>query len=143
LDVNLRQNFHSASVIRESVKRSNALKLNDEEWPIVSAALGISDSLTRHAIERLAIENGLRCIVLTRGPLGSWLWLDGAWDEQHPEPIEAVDTVGAGDAFTAAIIAGLLRGEPLKQLHRRASRIAAYVCTQRGATPELPAQLME
>jgi fructokinase len=138
LDVNLRQNFFSPAVIRESVQRSNAIKLNDEEWPVVSAVLDAPTELSRHSVEALAARNKLRCVALTHGARGSWIWLDGQWDEQSPEPIHAVDTVGAGDAFIAALISGLLRSEALPTLHERASRIAAYVCTQRGATPMLP-----
>ncbi|MCU0708133.1 MAG: carbohydrate kinase [Pirellula sp.] len=142
LDVNLRQNFYDEVVLRESVLRSNALKLNDEEWPIVSSCLGIDSEPHRKNIEAMAAQYGLRCIVLTRGKQGSWIWLDGEWDECVPTPIDAADTVGAGDAFTAAVVAGLLRGEPVSKLHRRASRIASYVCTQRGATPPLPTWLL-
>ena len=138
LDVNLRQHFFGPAVIRESVDRSNAIKLNDEEWPVVSAALDAPAELSRHSVESLATRHRLRCVALTHGARGSWIWLDGQWDEQSPEPIQAVDTVGAGDAFTAALIAGLLRGDTLSVLHERASRLAAYVCTQRGATPTLP-----
>jgi fructokinase len=52
--------------------------------------------------------------------------------------VEVVDTVGAGDSFTAALILGLLRDESLEVIHRRASGIASYVCGQRRAAPELP-----
>lgn len=138
LDVNLRGNFYDDDVIRESIQRANALKLNNDEWPIVTAALGESLPMDRRGVERFAEVHSLRCIALTRGDEGSWVWLDGRWDEQVPEPVRAVDTVGAGDAFTAALIAGLLHSQPLSKLHARASRIAAYVCTQRGATPTLP-----
>jgi fructokinase len=49
--------------------------------------------------------------------------------------------VGAGDAFTAALIMGILNQRPLSQIHGQASRIAAYVCTQRGAVVPLPESL--
>jgi len=142
LDVNLRANFHDAEVIRESIRQANALKLNNDEWPTVTQAVGETHPMTRQGIQQLAQQHNLRCIALTRGHEGSWIWLDGQWDEQIPQAIQAADTVGAGDAFTAALIAGLLRGEPLSTLHERASRIAAFVCTQRGATPKLPESLM-
>ena len=142
LDVNLRANFYDADVIRESIRRANALKLNNDEWPIVTAAFGKALPMTRQGIQQLAQQHNLRCVALTRGHEGSWIWLDGKWDEQTSERIPALDTVGAGDAFTAALIAGLLRVEPLSTLHERASRIAAYVCTQRGATPKLPERFL-
>jgi fructokinase len=138
LDVNLRANFYDASIIRESIGLANALKLNNDEWPTVTASLGESLPMNRQGIQQLAQQHNLRCIALTRGHGGSSIWLDGQWDEQIPQAIQAVDTVGAGDAFTAALIAGLLGRESLSRLHERASRIAAYVCTQRGATPQLP-----
>jgi fructokinase len=52
-----------------------------------------------------------------------------------------VDTVGAGDAFTAAVIVGLLRDEALEAIHDHAARLAAFVCGHRGATPAIPAAL--
>lgn len=143
LDVNLRANFYDDGVIRESIRRANALKLNNDEWPIVTAALGQTLPMNRDGLQQLAEQHSLRCIALTRGHAGSWVWLDGQWDEQIPESVHAVDTVGAGDAFTAALIAGLLHNQPLSTLHARASRVAAYVCTQRGATPMLPDRLMK
>ncbi|MFN9913502.1 MAG: carbohydrate kinase family protein [Pirellulaceae bacterium] len=143
LDVNLRANFYDDDVIRESIQRANALKLNNDEWPVVTAALGETLSMDRQGMQQLADRYELRCIALTRGHLGSLLWLDGQFDQQVPEAVQAVDTVGAGDAFTAALIAGLLKGQSLSKLHQRASRIAAYVCTQRGATPTIPISLVK
>jgi len=52
--------------------------------------------------------------------------------------VNVVDTVGAGDAFTAVLVMGLLKGFHLKKRHKNATKIAAFVCTQKGATPELP-----
>ena len=51
------------------------------------------------------------------------------------------DTVGAGDAFTAALVLGRLRNDPLDRINRRACEVAAYVCSQAGATPPLPEEL--
>jgi len=51
------------------------------------------------------------------------------------------DAVGAGDAFTAALVVGVLKGDPLDRINGTANEVAAYVCTQPGATPRLPAEL--
>jgi fructokinase len=78
---------------------------------------------------------------LTRGSEGSAVFLDGRWDVQPALRVTAIDTVGAGDSFTAALIMGILNQRPLSQIHAQAARIAAYVCTQRGAVVPLPASL--
>ncbi len=73
------------------------------------------------------------------------IYHDGRWDVKTGSPIDAaevIDTVGAGDSFSAALIMGLLHGEDLPKIHQRAARIAAYVCTQRGAVPLPPEDLL-
>jgi fructokinase len=55
--------------------------------------------------------------------------------------VKVVDTVGAGDSFTAAVALGMLAGWPMDEIHRGASEVAAFVCSQPGGTPELPEQL--
>jgi fructokinase len=83
----------------------------------------------------------LRLAALTRGAGGSLL-LSGTGErsELPGERIRVVDSVGAGDAFTAALTVGLLKNLPLAEVHSRAERIAAFVCTQAGATPEFPGE---
>lgn len=153
-DVNLRQHFYDAESIHRSLAVSNMLKLNDEELPVVGRLLGMEfndevafqephSRATRSAIEAMVAEYPLQCVALTLGSRGSWVWLEGDWDFQPPIEVEAIDTVGAGDAFSAALVMGLLEGISLDRLHRRAARIAAYVCTQRGAVPPLPVHLVD
>ncbi|MEI8212572.1 MAG: carbohydrate kinase [Planctomycetota bacterium] len=159
-DVNLRQSFYSPEIIRDSLSRSDVLKLNDEELPILADALGIdvggagsrgpiskpstTDAETLKILDAIATAYDLNCVALTLGSEGSLVWLEGDWDRQPtPSNVEVMDTVGAGDAFSAALIMGLLHGDPLPALHRRAARIAAYVCTQRGAVPPLPSELID
>jgi len=57
-------------------------------------------------------------------------------------PVEIADTVGAGDSFTATLLAGILNGLPLKHIHQTATQVAAFVCSQHGATPVLPKDLL-
>ncbi len=54
------------------------------------------------------------------------------------QKVKIADTVGAGDLFTAVLMAGLLQNQKLKQIHEKAMQIAAFVCTQKGATPKIP-----
>jgi fructokinase len=141
-DVNLRPPFYNDQMIRKSLRIANVLKLNDAELPIVLAAIGIeagSDGPT----QLLARQPQLKVIAVTRGEHGSTLHtrerIDGHTLSAHS--VQVKDTVGAGDAFTAALIAGLLRGKSLESLHEHAVEVAAYVCSQAGATPRIPAEL--
>jgi fructokinase len=136
-DINLRQSFYSAQIIESSLQQANVLKLNDEELPVVAKLLGITgddESILRALIRRYK----LRLVALTRGPIGSTLMTPDA-SHTHPGIATTVaDTVGAGDAFTAAIVIGLLKHTPLETMNNQANRLAAYVCSQPGATPSLP-----
>lgn len=142
-DVNLRQHFYSPELIRESLALATVLKLNDEEWPVVAAACGIAVDDPVAAVRQLVDRYGLRLAALTRGGDGSVLLADGAVSTRPATASVIVDTVGAGDAFTAAVITGLLRGRSLEAIHDHASRLAAFVCGQRGATPRIPADLRD
>jgi fructokinase len=136
-DINLRQHYYSREVIERSLQLANVLKLNDEELPVVADLFALSGDSARQ-IESLAAAYGLNVVALTRGGDGSLLYRDGNWSDCKSEPVQVVDTVGAGDAFTAALVLGLLHGEPLDTMHAFASEVAGYVCTCAGGTPTLP-----
>lgn len=142
LDLNLRDPFWTEESLRSSLESADVLKVNEQELDRLSGILGISGSV-RERVEQLARRFRLKVVAVTRGADGSLLYSRGDWNEQPGVKIAVRDSVGAGDAFTAALTIGLLRGEPLDRLHRRASEVGAYVCTQPGATPRLPAHLME
>jgi len=142
-DVNLRQHFHSPDLIRDSLALATVLKLNEEELPVVAAACGETEKDPVAAVRAIAVRHGLRLAALTRGAAGSVLVAGGEVSSRPAAARVIVDTVGAGDAFTAAVITGLLRERPLEAIHDHASRLAAYVCGQRGATPRIPADLRD
>jgi fructokinase len=135
-DINLRKPFVSADVIRESLGMADVLKLNDDELPELAAQFGL-EGTAEDQVRVLADRFGLRVVVLTLGELGSCLLREGVWSREPARPVQVVDTVGAGDAFTAALVMGLLKGWPTPRLLRCATDVAAYVCTQAGATPDL------
>ena len=136
-DINLRQNYFSREVIEQSLRLANVLKLNDGELPILSGMFQLSGS-TQHQIERLAQQFGLQLVALTRGAAGSLLFKAGQWSDNPSVPIKIVDTVGAGDSFTAALVMGLLLNMELDRINALADEVARYVCTCVGATPPLP-----
>lgn len=142
-DVNLRQRFYDRELIETSLEIASALKLNDEELPIVAGLCGIHATTPREVLRALLNRYELRLAALTRGPDGSLLLAAGEEDE-CPAPLAAVvDTVGAGDAFTATLVTGFLGGRPLADINRHANAVASFVCSQKGATPALPAHLCQ
>jgi len=139
LDVNLRPPFYDAALIRESVESTSVLKLSDEELEPVAAACGIDSTNGAEGRLRSLLEQfGLDLVVMTRGADGALLVSQTEIVAQPGIPTTVRDTVGAGDAFTAALAMGLLRGESLSEIARNACKIAAAVCAQPGAVPELP-----
>ena len=136
-DVNLREPFYDAETVRGGLESAGVFKLNDEEIPLVAGYVGLPADEAAFA-ERVVEEYGLRLLVVTRGGSGSLLKTPAEQDEHAGARVEVVSTVGAGDSFTATVVAGLLAGLPLAEVHDRAARVAAYVCTQSGAMPTLP-----
>ena len=142
LDLNLRQHYHSTEVIEESLRLANVLKLNEDELTFMGTMFGLKGD-TRSQLSQLAERYSLRLAACTRGGQGSLLLSEGRWSECAGVPAQVVDTVGAGDAFTAAMIMGLLAGWSLDDVNLRANEVAAYVASCAGATPPLPRYLLD
>ena len=141
-DINLRQNFYSTDVIRASLELANVFKLNDSELEVLARMFRLTGSV-REQVEQLAREFDLHVIALTRGPSGSLLFQAGEWADQTSAPTAVVDTVGAGDAFTAALVMGLLLKRKIAEISQLADEVARYVCSCPGATPALPKAICE
>jgi fructokinase len=152
-DINLRQNFYSREVVEQSLEHSNVLKMNDDELPTLAAMFNLENPCsgdipvrvhcpTRHQIKRLAEIFNLQLVALTRGAHGSLLYQRkdavDRWSDCTSHPLKVVDTVGAGDSFTAALVHGLLRNMDLDEINSIANEVARYVCSQSGGTPTLP-----
>jgi len=144
-DINLRQQFYSRGLIEQSLQLANVLKLNDDELPTLAGMFGLtglSEHQIKHQIEWLAHTFSLRLVALTRGANGSLLYQkhnnEVRWSDCPSRPVKVVDTVGAGDSFTAAMVLGLLRKMDLNEINAIANEVARYVCSQPGATPALP-----
>lgn len=140
-DINLRQNYYSEEVIRESLSQADVLKLNDDEVKIVADMFGCRSLAPVDACRKLLDAAGLRFVILTCGTAGSYV-VCGDKVLFHDTPVvEVVDTVGAGDSFTATFCAAFLKGRDLATAHDAAVRVSAFVCTQNGAMPQLPEEL--
>lgn len=142
-DVNLRAPFYSSEVIQESLELAGVVKMNDAEVLVVMKLLGLPEAETLlGACQRLLQEfPGLKLAAVTRGGQGSVLVSREGWHEHPGIAVKVMDTIGAGDAFTAAMMHTLLNGAGLDaaglaRLNEAGNRWGAWVASQRGAMPE-------
>ena len=142
-DVNLRQGFYNKEILCNSMKRCNILKINDEELVTVSRMFGYPGIDLQDKCWILLGKYNLKMLILTCGINGSYVFTPGNVSFQPTPKVEVADTVGAGDSFTAAFIASILKGKPVDEAHRRAVETSAFVCTQQGAMPLLPENITE
>jgi fructokinase len=138
-DVNLRPPFTPMEIVTPSLSLAALVKLNEDESMRLAAALGLPSRLREFA-GALAARFGIQRVCITRGAAGAVLWADGAWFEVGGLPITPVDTVGAGDAFLAALIRGWLSDENPQRTLECANQLGAYVSTRPGAMPDYEAE---
>lgn len=142
-DINLRQQFYTKDVIEESLKRCNILKINDEELVIIKRMYGYDDLDMRGICEKILADYQLKMLVLTCGTNGSYVFAPGLTSFQETPKVKVADTVGAGDSFTGSFCAAILNGKSLEDAHRKAVAVSAFVCTQNGAMPKYPVDLLK
>lgn len=140
-DINLRQGFYTKDIICDSMRKSNILKLNDEELVTISRIFGYPGIDLQDKCWILLSKYHLKMLILTCGVNGSYVFTPGNVSFVETPKVEVADTVGAGDSFTATFISALIKGLPVAEAHKLAVRVSAYVCTQNGAMPSLPAYL--
>ena len=148
-DINLRQSWYTREVIEQSLKRCNVLKINDEELDVVAPMLldieteeghliAENEEKTRRVCRMLIDAYDLRMLILTCGAVGSYVFSPDDESYQRTPKVEVVDTVGAGDSFTATFVAQILLGKSMTEAHRKAVEVSAFICTRAGAMPVLP-----
>lgn len=139
LDINLRSPWYNKHTVRRSLLRSDIVKMNEDELEIVSDYFRISGKTLLLKAEALLDQFELNCLLITCGENGAWLV-----NRQHEVfstlPIEntqtVIDTVGAGDAFAAVFIIGLLNQWEMAVAMQRANQFAAALCGIRGGAPQ-------
>lgn len=140
-DINLRQNYYSRDLLEKSLGKADVLKLNDDELIVIRELFSMEGD-ENELLQSLLLNFNLKLVALTRGADGSTLYNGSERSDYQSDPVHAVDTVGAGDSFTAAMVMSYLQGASLNDMNRRASELAAFVCTRNGATPDIPAGLL-
>jgi fructokinase len=134
-DVNLRPPYDELEVVRASLGMADVVKLSDAELVRLAERFGWGVDGEREMMQRVATQFGCAVVCVTRGSRGAALLHDGAFSEHPGFPAEVRDTVGAGDAFLAVLLAGLLAGSSDAELLQHANLVGAYVVTQFGALP--------
>lgn len=142
-DVNLRQDFYSKDTVVDSMTRCNILKINDEELIAISRMMEWPGINLEDKCWILMGRYDLKMLILTCGVNGSYVFTPGHVSFVETPHVSVVDTVGAGDSFTATFVAAILRGMSVPQAHQLAVKVSAYVCTQAGPMPTLPSELTE
>lgn len=154
-DVNLRAPFYSAEIIKESLELSNVIKMNVAETPLVLELLGLTiedatgETLPTNIYLRAASERllqafpSLRMVAITRGSRGSLLSTRDKWNEHPGFSVKVADSIGAGDAFTAALAHSMLRGAGLATLNEAGNRWGSWMASQSGAMPALPTNVRD
>ena len=133
-DVNLRQHYYSKELIEQLLGKANIFKINDDELPVVAELFGLCGG--EHEQCRALLEKyHLHYVVLTAGEKYSTIYGRTELSRMDTPRVKVADTVGAGDSFSGAFVAGLLAGKTLRAAHEQAVKTAAFVCTKTGAWP--------
>jgi len=135
-DMNLRHNYYDRERIEYSMHQCNILKMNEDETEIVKKIFGYSGPDYMNLAEKLRQDFKIDILCITGGAEGAYISSDEGFFFCPGYPVPVVDTVGAGDAFSAA----LLYMHHIKSSHRNACdfacRLGSFVASRRGAVPE-------
>ena len=142
-DINLRQNFYTKDIICNSLKQANILKINDEELITIGRLFGYPGLDIENKCWLLLGKYNLDILVLTCGVNGSYVFAPNLLSFRETPKVEVADTVGAGDSFTGTFAAAILNGISIPEAHQLAVEASAFVCTQHGAMPKFPKDLID
>jgi len=131
-DVNLRAPHYTLSTIENLAARATVVKMNEEEAGLL---IGGGNAPLKDKIAEFRAKYHPQTICVTRGENGAVIWHDHEFYEHPGFKVQVVDTVGAGDAFLATFIAGIIAKQPMQQVLENACAIGAFVTSKRGANP--------
>ena len=131
-DVNLRPPHYTLSTIETFAAKADVVKMNEEEARLL---IGGGSGDLKEMLNEFRQKYHAQTICVTRGENGALVWHDYDFFEHPGCPVEVVDTVGAGDAFLATFVAGLLAKQPMMQILDKSCAVGAFVAGKRGANP--------
>ena len=135
-DVNLRKDSYTPELVAELLARAHVVKMNEDEMAALAALFGLPGVGIEAFCRAGAGRFGWQAAAVTLGERGCCVWVDGAYAEAEGVAVQVADTVGAGDAFAAALVHGLSLGWPPERIGRFANRVAALIASRPGGTPE-------
>ncbi len=133
-DINLRSPYLSPEIVKESLLDSCIIKLNEDELLRLAGWFHLQGEPRETAVQ-LAEKFDCQTICVTKGANGAALWHKGVWSEHEGFEVEVKDTVGAGDAFLAALLSGILSGDENNKILEFANAVGAFVVSSDGPTP--------
>ncbi|MGK9476768.1 carbohydrate kinase family protein [Melioribacter sp. OK-6-Me] len=133
-DLNLRHDFFSKPLVEQVLKVSNVIKLNEEElFKVINMFDYRGDE--KEVIERLSHKYNIDLVSITKGAEGALLYDGKDFNYYKNSPRKVIDTVGAGDAFSAILCLGYLQGIDTSEINKIANEFAADICEIEGAIP--------
>lgn len=140
-DVNLRKDCYTEEIIRQSLDICTILKLNDEEVKVLGQMLfGIVLPMEAFA-QQLAADFNINLIIVTAGGEGAYVYEAGVIHFVPGQPVQVMDTVGAGDAFSAAFVFQYQKSGDAVASAKMANILGGYVAASRGPLPEYSAAI--
>jgi fructokinase len=134
-DVNLRMSFYDRDVLDWSFRHSDTVKLNEDEAAVVRQLFGTTEEDREAFCKCLRREFGIRWVCLTGGENGAWIYSQDGFASCPASRVEVIDTIGAGDAFAAAMIRNLYTDTSPSAACAFACRVGGFVASRRGAVP--------
>jgi len=143
IDVNLRKPYDKRELVEPLLHKSDVIKLNDDELLVFASWHAKQNFNEQQLIQWLAGHYGAKLVCVTKGENGASLYCEGRFYNHPGFKINAVDTVGAGDAFLAGLLAALLDKKSYDEALAYACATGAFVASKSGATPEYKMQEIE
>ncbi len=142
-DVNLRQSYYEEAWLEASLEHATIVKLNEEEAETISRMLFDEELSVRDFVTKIFKTFDLDVVLVTRGPEGAIVYNGSDFGTSETEDVEVVDTVGAGDSFSAAFLYSYLSGDDAFDASDTAAKVADFVVSRRGAVPDYSKELEE
>jgi len=140
-DLNIRRDFFPEDYVRYAFSKATILKLNDEEAERIAVLLYKSFVSLEDTARRIASEFDVKIVCITKGGEGYGVLYNGEYSEHPTKKVEVCDTIGAGDAFSAAFLANYLKSKDIEGAGKKAAALGSFVAGKKSAIPDLDEEI--